>query len=783
MEFNLLQGGEQELNLEIEYNGYYKFQEHDKNNKKKIVSVYDLDNLVYLDFLENNKIYLEGNKKYKVKIKYDNTSDFGSGIIKITSDYQKIDQDRELKFGTQSTKNELFAINIENETAYEFSVSSTYMRINLFNSDKVLMKQSLINEIDIHLKMGKYYILIENINSTDLKANFKFGRKVFLETDTSVVINSNNNEKIVGFKNNEAGNFFIKLDNYEKIEEYSVINTNNTVLETNGGILILVYLEKNSEIMVRVKAQVNVRAIMVKAEENYKWEIDDKEISGSEIRVKTGTKTKIKLKVLDNYMEQLYPISSEENSYSFADNIMVIHEDAKINERIVIQGISNNSPIYLYVYVMNKFEGEAYNVYNGEEFYGIKWNDAQAASSFDLNLEFNISGRWYDFPTVHNFSSRTKPININEFVKGKLSGEIGTVIIRVKWITLNKGNIYNIFWDGFNGLSQSEKRQQIEIYDQTIGTHFEKGDGSQQNPYIVSNFRNLNNINKLKNEENIYYYEIKNDIIFPSGYIVENSFIRGKFKGVIRGNRKKISGVKIIITDLSLDYYGFIEENYGTIYYLTLEKSGIESKVKREIHNDKFAYIGMFTGINYGTIMNCIYNKYDTSITYNIYQYVGGIAGENRRLISDCKVIANSGFGYFGNTGGIVGYNAALAYVENSSFFGTIFVGSAAVDVKRVTGGIVAVNDGSVLAAIDNNIQIYYAGEKSESRTLQPIIGIFIGENYRTDVYSKSDLKGAVHKGNLQTVTWETGTWWWKETHYFDQALYAKGDQIGKQLA
>ncbi len=224
------------------------------------------------------------------------------------------------------------------------------------------------------------------------------------------------------------------------------------------------------------------------------------------------------------------------------------------------------------------------------------------------------------------------------------------------------------------------------------------GDGTAENPYIISDYSDLERVAELVNEgtDNYgsAYYSVNVDTIEANAEGVPSSSRKfwtpigtqeSPFCGVFLGNGVIISGLYVDMTAGS-DYggfFGYIGEG-GKVSGVGLYKASVGS-------SDCF---GGIAGYNAGRISECFVDG-----TISGLDRVGGIAGENagtgeiENCFSSADIRPASGSVPLSNAGGIAGSNAgAIRYSY------TISAVEAASDSDSV-GGAAGANDGSFTKA------------------------------------------------------------------------------------
>ncbi|MCH5211657.1 MAG: hypothetical protein J1G06_01445 [Oscillospiraceae bacterium] len=188
------------------------------------------------------------------------------------------------------------------------------------------------------------------------------------------------------------------------------------------------------------------------------------------------------------------------------------------------------------------------------------------------------------------------------------------------------------------------------------GPIFSGGDGTADNPYQISNVKDLTDLAEAVNGGETYsgkHFELTDDINLggesmpwtPIGQDTESKqddFQGFKFSGIFDGANHKITGLYINSQKDYQGLFGYIEKN-GIIQNLSVDGS-----VSGE------NYVGVIVGYSRGKILKC-YNSGTVSGIRNSSN-LGGIVGMNDGgTISDCY---NTGkITSYGNAGGIAGQN------------------------------------------------------------------------------------------------------------------------------
>lgn len=273
-----------------------------------------------------------------------------------------------------------------------------------------------------------------------------------------------------------------------------------------------------------------------------------------------------------------------------------------------------------------------------------------------------------------------------------------------------------------------------ETWDLHCAEQFAGGDGTQENPYQISNamelalMAKLLNMNKytFENENNpkaSAHYILTQDIDLSEYYWVPMGFYRKTmywtnftcpFRGTLDGNNHTISNMRIRSTALKdVDETEFMCQNiglfaqmYGTVRNLNINNADI-------MIDRQSSEVGILTGEVNGIIDNCVANGVIKCEEGNTVTFAGGISGtlldsEITRCISDVEMYLESHRWPEGSRdiGGIVGNVETMNYrltpeqIEQGYYFiqterNTLI--SDCVFVGKISGG--SVNIGGIVGS------------------------------------------------------------------------------------
>lgn len=276
-----------------------------------------------------------------------------------------------------------------------------------------------------------------------------------------------------------------------------------------------------------------------------------------------------------------------------------------------------------------------------------------------------------------------------------------------------------------------------------------------------------------------------------------------RFTGTFDGNSYIISGMTISYglssptTTVSRSTYGLFEENAGTIKNLTLSQAEIALYTYYATYSNVPVYGGLIAAKNTGTISYCnVYGSFFqfAAVVAEIESYSGAICGYNTGCVEYCEVFETGVQLTTGYGGGIAGHNkggtiihcnVGLSTVSCYQEFRNDTEDGYTADHYAAAGGIVGYAEGGTISYCDvaGDVDVAYNGFSSESRSLAPELGIIAGRSTNATTYIANVADGEISAINgLKVITWKTGWWLWEETHTWDQAQYAKGNNVGRYV-
>ena len=281
----------------------------------------------------------------------------------------------------------------------------------------------------------------------------------------------------------------------------------------------------------------------------------------------------------------------------------------------------------------------------------ISNSDKTTFGSVQINQTIYLNKMFDDVCTAFGFES-------NDFSYEWYSGK--------QYIGANDGVLkVNGFYSSFEGVVKynGEKVYSIPFEIKEFPT-FNGGDGSEEDPYVISNAEQFNLIATAKDGMNKHYILI-DDIDFDEVLFTPIGNEDKPFNGSLDGNGYSIKNIKVSANEY-VGLFGYVGL-YGEIKNLNVEKSTFTVNSK----NFEQVYAGAIAAVNEGSIWNCCVINSSVSIeetsdllNKHLYAYAGGVAGFSVGNINYCKVdntkIATSLVRNYGSEGD--GKNSTNAY-------------------------------------------------------------------------------------------------------------------------
>ena len=263
----------------------------------------------------------------------------------------------------------------------------------------------------------------------------------------------------------------------------------------------------------------------------------------------------------------------------------------------------------------------------------------------------------------------------------------------------------------------------------TILGYYAGGSGSENDPYLIANAKQLDNVRYNLDA----HFKLINDIAFSDGDFAEGGqfYNDGKgwepigfdsasaFEGTFDGNGYLIRNLYIRNMSYSdvVIYAGVFGFNKGTLKNLYLNNfsitvgsaditayagsvagynTGIIENCSNESSKISSDYAGGIVAVSIGTIKNC-YNTGSVEAKGTGYNYAGGLVGTNGGTIEDCYNVGIISSLY--SAGGVAGRNQSI--ISGCYNIGNVTVSS---DSISIAGGIVGNDNGSISKCYNKGI-------------------------------------------------------------------------------
>jgi len=210
-----------------------------------------------------------------------------------------------------------------------------------------------------------------------------------------------------------------------------------------------------------------------------------------------------------------------------------------------------------------------------------------------------------------------------------------------QYIGANDGTFtVNGFYTSFKGVIKYRGEEVYSVPFTIASTPtFNGGNGSAEDPYVISNAEQFKLISSTKDGLSKHYILI-NDIDFKDVSSVPIGDEDKPFNGSIDGNGYAIKNLEVT-ADEYVGLFAYVGP-YGVIENLNVKGSTF----KLGSNDFERVYAGAIAAVNEGTILNCYVEDSTISIdetndllNKHLYAYAGGIAGLSVGDISYCKVI------------------------------------------------------------------------------------------------------------------------------------------------
>lgn len=298
-------------------------------------------------------------------------------------------------------------------------------------------------------------------------------------------------------------------------------------------------------------------------------------------------------------------------------------------------------------------------------------------------------------------------------------------------------------------LTLMENGKVLEIYRLNL-MHTFSGQGTQDDPYLISSAEELAYLAQQVNEGTTYanqYFLLTGDIDLTGitmetiGTVRTGAIATGKaFQGTFDGDQHIIFNLDLTTTDEE-QAQGLFGYNKGIIKNLILENASVQGYVSQ----------GALVGDNRGTIENCHVRG---TVTVEGTNSIGGLVGNNYgnsndipATVTNCSVTGDvtvKGTDFTVGIGGVIGYSAT-GRVTACRFHGKLSVSSG---TSYSMGGVVGYNT-TVMKNDESQVTACYANCEVVQVTKSYYVGGVVGTN---DDFNKLTACYAVVKATSYRV-------------------------------
>lgn len=625
---------------------------------------------------------------------------------------------------------------------------------------------------------GTYYITIRNKQSSATEMNFSINEPNTINFATKTNVNMNGNNYIfVKFIASESANHLIMLGN--NIKSSFIIYKNDMnftgVNSKDYGYYCTVGLNKNEVYYIGIKNGTNeINSILINlVKRSYEWIITDSKnnaVSTFEDIYEVGREETytINFKINGEVPNDLKIIetttASNKNQFSYKydeiNKTIIFYADSKLGgDGVKVSAItkyedgSDDEVTYLYLVPKINKSVTIDKIVNGENI-----EISLTSTKYITKVEYKFSANNYSLVASIN-GSETANKNIISISQEDIENKFKIVLPTNVYFQIIK--IYYV--DVFNDTYVLEQQITSNV---PFNTHFGIGNGSEANPYTITNIRHFKNMDG-KN----YYYKLANNLNFGNGFNIVNNF-----NGVLDGNGTMLSYKTNIHNDSGS--LGLIKFNNGIVKNLHFD-AGISFLNPDQISIN----IGAICGVNYGTIQNCSAGGYIHSCIDQ--SRVGGIVGMNYGIVDSC--VNHIGIIGGGDVGGIAGQLLTNGTIKSCTNYGELtYIYNMD---NRSIGGIVGYQQsGSVIGCVNHGTYSFGGVQNGDSKTkdeiasinkvLHPrmaqIVGLCNG-----GVTSNNSWDGTFISGTLGIYKWTEGGLFNKKTYTNNQLEFSGNREIG----
>ncbi len=693
-----------------------------------------------------------------VKIKIKNNGDAVKG--KLLIDVSSINETTDLIYD----KDIILKVNVKNSGFYKISTNN----FNITNSNIVFVNRcsienggfgiraSLFNksQTSAYLDNNTYFVVKKTVNdSTKMSFNYKDVDEIGEDKKIEYTLSGNvpvyfkfvtdNNKK---YKLSYSLGLSISARVYDSTGKEIGASTSGTDNNYNNfSFNSRDYGEVYINFFYSGSGNVNYDFMIFREDSVVRWFVDGVEVPGRIIEVERGKSVAISAKINDTEIDEFNCIFKYQ--YTFSDNLLTIATSSPF-------GLDVNCSVFLkrdseqYLTIIPVFERKV-DVYLNEDTWKVNFLGGTEITeiSYSVNISDEIKTKTESYQYINNENGELdKTIDLKAIITNIIYNKPPTGGWRNDYLYID------VVVNKIKAFTYNNRQGESVEYDACPSSHhdndfyfFNNGNGTQNNPYLISSKEEFNLLGFLHKdlEKNLYFKQTV-DLSFDKNNVPKTE--TRSFYGYMDGNGHTLT-VSYEGTSSSSAYFmsGLFTSNYGTICNYSRITSSITSVLD--------CNIGGIVSYNYGTISNIMVDVNINNIGCSSKKgtsVMGGIVAENNGIIKNVTVNAYmQSCSYY--VGGIAGQNYGV--IEQCNIKGTINLYSE----KTIfyAGSIAGESNNKISSCSSSGSTISYKVSASDSRTLAPRIGAAVG------LYSGGTLLptglGTVNRGTLKTVTWWEG--------------------------
>lgn len=743
------------------------------SNINLAILVQDANSYSISEYNANDFVKLDANKTYNIYV-HDNGTNYNSSF---SIGFPSIDDLIAKNYTLSSYENIYIAIKEPSNKILKYKTNNNNIKIEVLNSSY----QSITNSAEIVAHCfnanQKYYIKIININSTaqSMKLTEESLDAIIYNGSLSTTIGNNysyfkfvapsTNTFVFGLTSNLVNNFTPNVEIYS--DSYNYVQRMDSVNARNKN-LYSISLVKGETIYIAIKnLNDSQQVISITADiSNYYWTIDGVIDNDRIVSMNRSGNDTIRASYYCNGQQLKGHLKFDSNFQNYFDYIPV--EDGYAYD-ITLKSNSNlnwDGTTYL-SFCIEAFEGDiaftTQTCYVSVNPY-IDINLINTSDNYDYSVIIDvgaittISGENIivalkmktknNNSVIQSFTSSS--FNAAKLVPPSIYYKVGNLEISIYSVTLTK--------DSKNKTYYIESDFEFFAHTSNIITKkglIQEGDGTSSSPYLISSYRELNNIREFTIFDSYYdSYYIKGYFKLIKNITVNEDWqpIETCFKGHFNGNNKTISNITMRITSLN-NYYGlFRSTENATFNNLNITTINVYSG-----SNLKTVCIGAICGFaSNSDFTGCIVKTGTLGLGYNNFaSSIGGLVGfsSNSNFANCTSGDSNKSLNLYsyGSMGGIAGTakGGSFSYCENNANLYYYWDGSN----NRFTGGIVGkATYTASFTHCKNKGLIKFSGEQTNSKELAPYMGQIVGYKDSTVTLSGSECAGTCNFENLKKV-------------------------------